>query len=69
MYRNSEGYADPTAGKALARICAEERRKKHKKCSSRPNRPFQDRTTNRIQVCSKHNTGTLFIDNKLENGE
>ena len=29
-YRNSEGYADPTAGAALAHISNEERRKKKK---------------------------------------
>lgn len=28
MYRNSEGYADPTAGAALAHITYEERKKK-----------------------------------------
>lgn len=66
MYRNSEGYADPTAGKAIARICAEERRRKRRKPSSWPNRPFQDRTTYWIQVWPKENAGTMYIENKLE---
>lgn len=30
MYRNCEGYADPTAGAALAHIMREERMKKEK---------------------------------------
>lgn len=28
VYRNHEGYSDPTAGKALANICREERCKR-----------------------------------------
>lgn len=66
MYRNSEGYADPTAGKAIARICAEERRKKRRDSSSCPNLPFQNRTTYWIQVWPKDSTGKIFIDNKSE---
>ena len=66
MFRNSEGYADPTAGKALARICAEERRKKRRKYSSCPNRPFLDRTPYWTQVWPKENANTKNIDNKLE---
>ena len=31
MYRNSEGYSDPTAGEALSNIIKEERRKAVKK--------------------------------------
>ena len=32
MYRNSEGYADPTAGIAIARVMREERMKRRIRC-------------------------------------
>ncbi len=46
MYRNSEGYPDPTAGAALANVAREERRKKA--AGRRPRRRFMPK----VYICS-----------------
>lgn len=46
MYRNSEGYADPTAGAAMGRIMKEYRRKQK--------RLYADRNRAKVYVASKY---------------
>lgn len=43
-YRNHEGYADPTAGAALANIAREEQRKRQNGVRMQRNRDCKDRT-------------------------
>ena len=43
-YRNSEGYFDPTAGKALARIMRDERKKETRNKSRKKGALKYDRT-------------------------
>lgn len=45
LYRNSEGYADPTAGRALSNIVREERREQ--KAAGRPTHPL-------VYICSPY---------------
>lgn len=46
MYKNSEGYADPTAGSAMSRIMKEYRQKQKKR--------YADKNRRKIYVASKH---------------
>ena len=47
---NSEGYRDPTAGKAYENICREERRKKRKRLKSSATSSRQSRGLQSLQV-------------------
>lgn len=49
MYRNCEGYADPTAGAALAHIMREERMKKEK---------VEDTKDGALRKARNNNTGS-----------
>lgn len=51
MYRNSEGYSDPTAGMAMSRVMREYRQKQ-KRC-------FADRHRRKIYVASKYAGNTV----------
>lgn len=46
MYRNSEGYSDPTAGMAMSRVMREYRQKQKRR--------FADRNRRKIYVASKY---------------
>ena len=46
MYKNSEGYADPTAGSAMSRIMKEYRRQQKKR--------YADKNRKKIYVASKY---------------
>lgn len=46
MYKNSEGYADPTAGSAMSRIMEEYRQKQKKR--------YADKNRRKIYVASKY---------------
>ncbi len=46
MYKNSEGYADPTAGSAMSRIMKEYRQKQKKR--------YADKNRRKIYVASRY---------------
>lgn len=55
MYRNCEGYADPTAGTALAHIMREERMKKAKVKDKKDTALIKARNNNTGSNSNRHN--------------
>lgn len=55
MYRNCEGYADPTAGAALAHIMREERMKKAKVKDKKDTALIKARNNNTGSNSNRHN--------------
>ena len=61
MYRNSEGYADPTAGAALAHIAYEERKKKRRDGRIIRNTGQKRATTQRKKRCSSQKSPNHWV--------
>ena len=59
MYRNSEHYADPTAGAAFAHIAYEER--KQRRLAAQKKKKAKQRRKKRAQQRETHNSTTTWV--------